>query len=104
MRRKKLKKLAKREERKLKRNQDDDPNKQALEVVPAKKLEDYDIDELATNLVLAKKMLRKKTREQIIDNSFGVMRTDDHDELPTWFTEDEKRHCYKTTPISKEEF
>ena len=31
--------------------------------MPAKKLEDYDIDELATNLVLAKKMLRKKTRE-----------------------------------------
>jgi len=34
-----------------------------MEIVPEKKLEDYEIDDLATNLALAKKMMRKKTRE-----------------------------------------
>jgi hypothetical protein len=30
--------------------------------VPEKQLQDYDIDELAENLALAKKMLRKRNR------------------------------------------
>lgn len=63
-----------------------------MEIVPEKKLEDYEIDDLATNLALAKKMMRKKTREQIINNSFGREKYDDQGELPKWFVEDEDKH------------
>lgn len=101
-RRKKLKKLAQKEQKKLKSQQDE--NNAELEIVPQKRAEDYEIDELATNLALAKKMLRKKTREQIINDSFGRERYDDHDELPKWFVEDEQKHVYKIAPITKEEF
>lgn len=68
-RRRKLKKLAAKEESKKKIKED--PNLRDFDIVPQKRLEDYDIDDLATNLVLAKKMLRKKTREQIIENSYN---------------------------------
>lgn len=34
-----------------------------IELVPAKKMEDYDIDSLAETLAVAKKMLRNRTRE-----------------------------------------
>lgn len=70
-RRRKLKKIAAKEERLAKIAGEKDPNHKELEIVPQKKLEDYEIDDLATNLALAKKMLRKKTREQIIENSFA---------------------------------
>ncbi|CAD8103018.1 unnamed protein product [Paramecium sonneborni] len=102
-RRRKLKKIAAREEKKIKLAQEKDPNHKELEIVPEKKLEDYDIDELATNLALAKKMMRKKTREQIIENSFGRDKWEDED-LPQWFMEDEERHVFKMEPITKEEF
>lgn len=105
-RRKKLKRQAQKEDKKKKIAQDDDPNNnnKEFEVVPSKKLEDYDIDELATNLALAKKMLRKKTRESIIDNSYKRDAYDDYEELPKWFQDDEYRHVFKTEPITKEEY
>jgi AdoMet-dependent rRNA methyltransferase SPB1 len=80
-------------------------DKGETEIVPQKKLEDYDIEDLATNLALAKKMMRKKTREQIIDNSFNRMNIPDEDEdLPKWFADDEKKHNFKIPPITKEEY
>lgn len=47
-------------------------------------------------------MLRKKTREQIIENSFARDRFEDQADLPNWFVEDEERHVYKIEPITKE--
>ncbi|CAD8187374.1 unnamed protein product [Paramecium octaurelia] len=102
-RRRKLKKIAAREEKKAKQASDKDPNHKELEIVPEKRIEDYDIDQLATNLALAKKMMRKKTREQIIENSFGRDKWEDED-LPQWFVDDEERHVFKMEPITKEEF
>ena len=65
--------------------------------------DDYDIDELAFDRALGKKMLRKKTRESIIDASFSRHAVEDED-LPLWFQDDEKKHVYKMEPITKEEF
>lgn len=66
-------------------------NKGEFDVVPEKKLEDYNIDELATNLALAKKIIKKNIREKIVDKSFNRLSAlIDHDEeLPEWFKDDE---------------
>lgn len=49
-------------------------------------MDDYNIDELAETLAIAKKMLRNRSREEIIDNSYGRYNFQDHDQLPKWFT------------------
>jgi len=67
-------------------------------------LEDYDPDDLATNLVLAKKMLRKRNRESIIDSTYNKYAYNSEDEeLPDWFKDDERKHCFSILPITKEE-
>jgi len=58
---------------------------------------------LAETLALAKKMIRKKTRDNIIDNSYSRYSFEDHEALPAWFAEDEKKHSFKTAPVTKEE-
>jgi|JI6StandDraft_1071083.scaffolds.fasta_scaffold01793_14 AdoMet-dependent rRNA methyltransferase SPB1 len=81
-----------------------DKRESEIELVPAKKMEDYDIDSLAETLAVAKKMLRNRTREEILDASYSRYTFEDHDELPSWFTDDEKKHNYKSMPITKEEY
>lgn len=44
---------------------------QPIEIVPETKIEDYDLDSLAETLALAKKMLRKRNREEIIDSTYS---------------------------------
>ncbi|KAJ4825691.1 hypothetical protein Tsubulata_041417 [Turnera subulata] len=64
--------------------------------------DDEDIDTKAEVLAYAKKMLRKKVREQIIDDGYNKYMF--HDEgLPSWFIEEEKRHRQPIKPITKEE-
>lgn len=67
-------------------------------------MEDYDPEDLATNLVLAKKMLRKRNQDQILNSTYHkfAYNSDDED-LPDWFIEDEKKHKMITLPITKEE-
>lgn len=72
-----------------------------FEVVP--KQEDFDIDNLAETLALAKKMQRKRAREDIIDSTYSRYAFEDQDALPAWFAEDEKRHNFKHLPVTKEE-
>lgn len=67
-------------------------------------MEDYDIDSLAETLAIAKKMLRNGSKEEIVENSYRGFSFEDHDDLPKWFTEDEKKHNFKKAPITKEEF
>lgn len=69
-------------------------------------MEDYNIDELAETLAIAKKMLRTKNRERIIDQSYSRHNAfgEDEENLPKWFVEDERAHRYKIDPISKAEF
>lgn len=97
-RKKYLKKLAKKKEKR------EPSKKQVIEVVPAKKFEDYDADELAEDLALARKMLRKKDRLKILDigiNKFNYL--DDPEDLPRWFMEDERKHTQVNIPITKED-
>jgi AdoMet-dependent rRNA methyltransferase SPB1 len=52
-------------------------------------------------LAIAKNMLRNRSREEIIENSYRGFTFEDHDSLPKWFSEDEKKHNYKKAPITK---
>ena len=67
-------------------------------------MEDYDINSLAETLAVGKKLLRNHSREEIYENSYSRYNFEDHENLPNWFADDEKKHNYKHTPISKEEF
>lgn len=53
-----------------------------------------DSDDIAETRALAKKMLRKKYREEAITNSFSTAFVNDDDEktLPQWFVADEAKH------------
>ncbi|PWZ17120.1 hypothetical protein Zm00014a_015892 [Zea mays] len=63
-----------------------------------------DIDDYrkAEVLAYAKKMLRKKQREQILDDAYNKHMFDDEG-LPNWFVEDEKRHRQPMKPVTREE-
>uniref|UniRef100_A0A803MXW3 Putative rRNA methyltransferase n=1 Tax=Chenopodium quinoa TaxID=63459 RepID=A0A803MXW3_CHEQI len=83
-----------------------------LEVVPAPvtdsssssddESEDYDTDTKCEVLAAAKKMLRKRKRDEILDDGYNK-RTFDDQGLPSWFAEDEKRHNQPLKPVTKEE-
>ncbi|KAJ4967436.1 hypothetical protein NE237_019285 [Protea cynaroides] len=53
-------------------------------------------------LAYAKKMLRKKQREQMLDDAYNKYMFDDEG-LPSWFLEEEKRHRQLVKPVTKEE-
>ncbi|PIA27940.1 hypothetical protein AQUCO_07400049v1 [Aquilegia coerulea] len=61
-----------------------------------------DDDTKAEILAYAKKMLRKKQREQILDDAYNKYMFDDEG-LPTWFVEEERRHNQAIKPVTKEE-
>lgn len=63
---------------------------------------DYDTDSKAEILAYAKKMLRKKQREEIVDASYNRYTFDDEG-LPEWFVKEEKSHSQPQKPITKEE-
>ncbi|XP_015866431.3 adoMet-dependent rRNA methyltransferase spb1 [Ziziphus jujuba] len=79
-----------------------------FEVVPAPDTDssdsssDEDVETKAEILACAKKMLRKKQREQILDDAYNRYMFDD-DGLPQWFLEEEKRHRQPIKPVTKEE-
>ena len=75
-----------------------------IEIVPALRYDDYDVDSLAQMRVLAGKMLRKKDREEIIEDSYNRYSRPVDEDAPDWFLEDENKHNYKILPITKEEF
>ncbi|GAB2252788.1 hypothetical protein Droror1_Dr00005635 [Drosera rotundifolia] len=64
--------------------------------------EEYDDDTKAEILAYAKKMLRKKQRDQIIDDGYNKYVFDDLG-LPKWFIEEEKKHRQPVKPVTKEE-
>ncbi|XVF45303.1 hypothetical protein PTKIN_Ptkin02bG0194800 [Pterospermum kingtungense] len=64
--------------------------------------EDEDVDTKAEILAYAKKMLRKKQREQILDDAYNKYMIDDEG-LPNWFLEEERRHHQSIKPVTKEE-
>lgn len=64
--------------------------------------EDEDVDTKAEILACAKKMLRKKQREQILDDAYNKFMFDDEG-LPAWFLDEERRHRQAMKPVTKEE-
>uniref|UniRef100_A0A2P2J8Y6 Putative rRNA methyltransferase n=1 Tax=Rhizophora mucronata TaxID=61149 RepID=A0A2P2J8Y6_RHIMU len=64
--------------------------------------ENYDVDTKAEILAYAKKMLRKKQREQILDDAYNKYMFDDEG-LPGWFLEEERRHRQPIKPVTQEE-
>jgi AdoMet-dependent rRNA methyltransferase SPB1 len=54
-----------------------------------------DSDEIAETRILARKMLRKKTRNEMIEASYNRFSThEDPATLPSWFVEDEAKYRY----------
>ena len=54
-----------------------------------------DSDEIAATRILARKMLRKKARTEIIESSYNRYSThEDPNTLPSWFVEDEAKHRF----------
>lgn len=74
-----------------------------IEVVPANDpgtlqtgYESMDSTEMAETRILAKKMLRKKQRTEILDQSYNRYSFhEDPRELPSWFVEDEQKHYFR---------
>ncbi|KAI3982658.1 hypothetical protein MKX01_021415, partial [Papaver californicum] len=66
--------------------------------------ESEDLDNYQKSIILAtaKKMLRKKQREMLLDDAYNRYTFDDEN-LPTWFLDEEKKHRQKTRPVTKEE-
>lgn len=64
--------------------------------------DDDDVETKAEVLAYAKKMLRKKQREQMLDDAYNKYMFDDEG-LPGWFVEEERRHRQPMKPVTKEE-
>ncbi|KAF7840966.1 adoMet-dependent rRNA methyltransferase spb1 [Senna tora] len=64
--------------------------------------ESEDDNTKAEILACAKKMLRKKHREQLLDDAYNKYMFDDEG-LPKWFLEEERRHRQPIKPVTKEE-
>lgn len=64
--------------------------------------EEDDAETKAQILACAKKMLRKKQREQMLDDAYNKYMFDDEG-LPGWFLQEENRHRQPIMPITKEE-
>jgi AdoMet-dependent rRNA methyltransferase SPB1 len=60
-------------------------------------------DELAEVLAVSRKMLRKKSRQAILEMVYDKTGFGDTTNLPKWFTEDEKKHMKKIPMVTKEE-
>ena len=63
----------------------------------------YDTDEKAEIRAIAKKMLRKKTRLEILNKSYNRYAFEDDDKVPKWFLDEEKLHNVPQKPITKQE-
>merc|ERR1712166_1493422 len=83
-----------------------------VEIVPAtdpatlaeKGYDSEDSQDQAEIRGLAKKMLRKKDRDTIIEDSYNRFAfNDDKDKLPSWFQEDEARAYRPNVNLTKEE-
>lgn len=78
----------------IKKNKEGD----SFETVPK---ELHDEDTRAVTLALATKLLRRKERQQFIDNAYN--RYAFNDKGPEWFEDDERKHNKPSKPITRED-
>lgn len=64
--------------------------------------DDYDSDERAEHLAIGSLMVRRSTKEALLESGYNRYTFNDPDELPAWFVEDESRHNRPQLPITKE--
>ncbi len=77
--------------------------KTGFEEVPQQFNDNMDLDEIAETVAIAKLMLRKKKREELIDNSYNrYVFEDDDAALPSWFRDEEERHNKPQPPVTRE--
>lgn len=62
-----------------------------------------DSDFIAETRCLAKKLLRKKDRDRMIEDSYNRFVTYDDENTPVWLEEDEKKHYRPNINLTKEE-
>jgi len=68
--------------------------------------EDWSSDEedaVAEVLAMGKQMLNKKKRERMINASYNRYNFDDPENLPKWFTEEEREHQTPVMPVTKQD-
>merc|ERR1712083_804096 len=75
--------------------------KNGFEEVPPEEFSS-DTDAQAEQLAMGALMIRKKSREAMIDAAYSRYAFNDHDNLPSWFTKNERRHNKPILPITKE--
>ena len=63
----------------------------------------YNTDDKAEIRALAKKMLRKKERIKILNESYNRYAFEDDEKVPKWFLEEESQHNKPQKPITKAE-
>jgi len=62
-----------------------------------------DSDDIAETRALAKLMLRKKARNEILDGTYNrYSNHEDPSTLPSWFLEDEQKYFRPNIPVTKE--
>jgi len=57
----------------------------------------------ARTLAIATKMLDKRSRRDMMDNSINKYTNNDDDELPDWFIKDEQRNCKVFLPVTHDD-
>jgi len=62
---------------------------------------DEEEDEKIKTLALGEFLLRKKSKQDLVDNAYNRRVFNDKD-LPAWFTDDENKHNKPQTPLTKE--
>ncbi|XP_076452756.1 pre-rRNA 2'-O-ribose RNA methyltransferase FTSJ3-like [Babylonia areolata] len=76
-------------------------SKDDMEVVPVSS-QDLTLD--AVGLAMGTAMVRsKKRRRDMIESGYHRYMRGEEDNLPDWFLHDEKKHCQKQMPVTKEE-
>ena len=63
----------------------------------------YNTDEKAEIRAIAKKMLRKKDRLNILNSTYNRYAFNEEDRAPKWFIDDEKQHNVPNKPVTKAE-
>lgn len=89
--------------KKTNRNKEDSDSEKDKEGMSSSEDDGYNTDEKAEIRAIAKKMLRKKERLKIINQSYNRYVFNDADNAPKWFTDDEKIHNVAQKPITKAE-